>query len=759
MLASTQPLKAEDVYAELESNISQFIKANDLPAVAIHLVNGSRPVWSAGFGALNEQGEQVDENTLFRVGSVTKLFTDIALMQLVEEGLIDLQAPVSTYLPTFSPQNPFDVDITVEMLLTHRSGLVREPPCGSYFDTSEPTLESVVSSVNQTQLVYAPGSKIQYSNAALAVLGRIIEVIRENPFHRVIERFVMKPLDISESHMRAPGLADPEMPIGYMRRYHASRFEAPNFVLGIAPAGSMMASMRDLGKLATALIKHGQGQQGKILEKETLQRMWTPIDSNASARNHQFGLGFILDQHEGELAVSHGGAVYGFATQFKVLPESGIGVAISTNVDFANGAVNRIADYALSYALSLLKGEQKPKFIHTSNIANQVADSLIGSYKSEKSELAIVQRNGQIYLDRINGLSLRLKDSEIGIVIDDLVTFSQDITIESDGLIVFGETFSKVQSQIPNPLPESFRPLIGEYGDDHNILYVFEKGGDLNVIIEWMAQYPLIQLNQTTFAFPDYGLYPNEKLVFLPTKDGKSIQSVSLGGIDFKRRKEASDNKVVDSSSEMTALLSTLLTAAKETQYLQIADVDKHNDLTDITELSDSIKTDIQYASNDNVFGIAVYADSKAYLQRPAANALLEVHKRLEKYDLGLVVFDAYRPWYVTKFFWDATPKDKRIFVANPSIGSHHNRGTAVDLSLFHRSTGQTVEMVSGYDEMSERSYPHYPGGTSIQRWYRDLLIAEMRKSGFIVHEHEWWHFDFGQWHQFPIMNKAFNEL
>ena len=137
----------------------------------------------------------------------------------------------------------------------------------------------------------------------------------------------------------------------------------------------------------------------------------------------------------------------------------------------------------------------------------------------------------------------------------------------------------------------------------------------------------------------------------------------------------------------------------------------------------------------------------------------MRVHKRLEKDGYGLLIHDAYRPWYVTKMFWDATPDEHRIFVADPDKGSRHNRGCAVDLTLFDRKTGKVVEMVGGYDEFSERSYPDYLGGTSLQRWHRDLLRRAMQEEGFAVYEAEWWHFDYKDWKKYPIQNEAFEKI
>jgi serine beta-lactamase-like protein LACTB len=146
-------------------------------------------------------------------------------------------------------------------------------------------------------------------------------------------------------------------------------------------------------------------------------------------------------------------------------------------------------------------------------------------------------------------------------------------------------------------------------------------------------------------------------------------------------------------------------------------------------------------------------------MQRPAAMAVAEVQKKLKPMSYGLIIYDAYRPWYVTKMFWEATPEKYHSFVADPSKGSRHNRGCAVDLGLYDLKSGQAVEMVSGYDEFSDRAFPTYPGGTSRQRWHRDLLRRMMQDEGFTVYEEEWWHFDYKDWKEYPILNKRFEEL
>jgi len=182
-------------------------------------------------------------------------------------------------------------------------------------------------------------------------------------------------------------------------------------------------------------------------------------------------------------------------------------------------------------------------------------------------------------------------------------------------------------------------------------------------------------------------------------------------------------------------------------------------DLVELVRLDPAIKLDIRYATSNNFLGTPVYMQARAFLQRPAAEALLRAHRELKAYGYGLIIHDGYRPWYVTKIFWEATPVDKRIFVADPAKGSNHNRGCAVDLSLYDLKTGEEVTMPSGYDEMSKRAYADFSGGTDEERARRALLRRVMEKQGFTVNPEEWWHFDYKDWRKYPILNVRFEDL
>ena len=176
-------------------------------------------------------------------------------------------------------------------------------------------------------------------------------------------------------------------------------------------------------------------------------------------------------------------------------------------------------------------------------------------------------------------------------------------------------------------------------------------------------------------------------------------------------------------------------------------------DLVEVVQMDSTIHLDIRYATENNFMKRRMYDTARAVLQRPAAEAVVRVQKRLRERGVGLVIFDAYRPWSVTRQFWDETPPSQHSFVADPKKGSKHNRGCAVDLSLFDLKTGREIEMPSTYDEFSKRASPKYTGGTAQQRKWRDLLRAEMEAEGFTVDPGEWWHFDYKDWKHYAVMN------
>ena len=310
----------------------------------------------------------------------------------------------------------------------------------------------------------------------------------------------------------------------------------------------------------------------------------------------------------------------------------------------------------------------------------------------------------------------------------------------------------------PAPAPARWRDLIGEYGLDSEIVYILENDGKLYVSFKRATPEELIPGSKNVNVFSLSTTQGSQRVVFTRDRRGRATQ-LQIGGTAYSRRRiepEAGANQLrVTPLRPVPELIKEALAAQppKETGEF------RQPELVELIKLDPTIRLDVRYATTNNLFGTVFYSEPRAFLQRPAAESLVRVNAKLKPLGYGLLVHDAYRPWYVTKVFWDATPADKKLFVADPSQGSRHNRGCAVDITLYDLKTKKPIEMVSTYDETTDRAYPDYPGGTSLQRWHRDLLRAAMEAEGFKVYPAEWWHFDFNDWQKYPILNVRFDQI
>jgi serine beta-lactamase-like protein LACTB len=746
----------EAAAAALEKMIQREVADKGLPALSIALVDDQKIVWSKGYGFADPAAKKpATAQTVYRVGSVSKLFTDLAVMQLVERGALDLDAPVTKYLPDFKPVNRFGKDLTLRMLMSHRSGLVRESPVGNYFDPDEPSLAKTVQSLNRTELVYEPGTKTKYSNAGVATVGFVLEETQKQPFARYLYKTLLDPLQMKRSRFEKDPELLKDLAKAKMWTYHGREFDAPTFELGTSPAGCMYTTVDDLGRFLSVLFARGKGPNGPVLKPETLESMWK-IQYAKPDEKQGFGLGFMVGEFEGRRRVGHGGAIYGFSTDLSALPDDKLGVVVVSSRDCTNAVTTHIADEALRQMLAVKRKKEPPKIVETAPLKPERAKELAGRYRAKDKTIDLTERDGRLYLLSARG-GVRPELRAIGddLIVDGRLAYGERIAVKDGKLHVGGDVYERVESG--KPAPAKWAGLIGEYGWDHNTLYIFEKDGRLYSLIEWFDVYPLKEESENVFAFPDFGLYHGEKIVFTRDKKGRATQA-EAANVVFERRKLDSENGATFKIKPLRPVAELRKEALAAKPPAEKGDFRDAN-LVDLAKLDDTIKLDIRYATDNNFLGTPLYTSAKAYMQEPAAEALARVHKRLAAQGYGLMVFDAYRPWSVTKIFWEATPEKERIFVADPSKGSRHNRGCAVDLTLYDRKTGKPVEMVGGYDEMSDRSYPDYLGGTSLQRWHRELLRHAMEREGFTVYEAEWWHFDYKDWKQYAILNKTFEEL
>jgi D-alanyl-D-alanine dipeptidase len=308
----------------------------------------------------------------------------------------------------------------------------------------------------------------------------------------------------------------------------------------------------------------------------------------------------------------------------------------------------------------------------------------------------------------------------------------------------------------PADIPRAWLPLIGEYGPEHPSLIVLEKSGKLILLEMDGSEAALQSARNGTFILIKPPAAP------VPVQFGQAAQGhadhISLDDVRFQRRKLGPDEGQVFQIHPSRSIDDLRREALAEKPPHEERKF-REPELVELVSLDAGIHLDIRYATTNDFLGTPVYTQARAFLQRPAAEALVRALDRLQPYGYGLLIHDAYRPWYVTKVFWDATPPEGKIFVADPAQGSRHNRGCAVDLTLYDLKSGKPIEMPGTYDEMSPRSFPDYPGGTSLQRWHRDLLRWAMESDGFTVYDHEWWHFDYKDWPEYPILNVPFEKL
>jgi CubicO group peptidase (beta-lactamase class C family)/D-alanyl-D-alanine dipeptidase len=758
----TKRLTATDSTTELVSRLTEAVqwevKQKDLPAFSIALVDNDKTVWSAGFGVVNSKTKTpATADTVYRVGSVSKLFTDIAVMQLVERGELDLDANIRELLPSFQPENPHKKPLTLRQLMSHRSGLVRESPVGNYFDPTEPSLAATVASLNQTKLVYPPNTRTKYSNAGVSVVGFALQTKTKVGFEQYLKQTFLDPIGMNDSSFERTKNIDASLAEAWMWTVDGRRFVAPKFALGTAPAGSLYSSVNDLSIFLKVIFNGGKLGDLEVIKAATLKRMMTAT-KDADGKPRSFGIGFSLSDFEGQKSIGHGGAIYGFSTQLRALPVSKLGVAAVTSLDGANGVVRRLTDYALRLLLARKNGTELPSYERSKPLSTKLARELSGLYKSDDESLRLTERNGKLYLRR-GSRRREIRQLNGRLVPDDVHGFGPiwDAS-SSDALVIAGTRFTRVPDSIPDEIPARWRGLIGEYGWDHNTLYILEDQGKLYALIEWFYYYPLTEISDSEFAFPDHGLYHGETLKFFRGGGYRRAAGVEAANVTFPRRDVGTESGTTFRIQPIRPVDELLKEAIEATPPEENGPF-LRTDLIDVQKLEKSIKLDIRYASENNFMGSVFYRQERAFMQRQAAEAVRRVHGELASRGYGILIHDAYRPWYVTKTFWDATPGSMKDFVANPENGSRHNRGCAVDLTLYLLDSGKPAEMVAGYDEFSHRSFPAYPGGTSRQRWHRELLRQYMQQADFTIYEFEWWHFDYKDWRRYPILNKTFEQI
>ena len=499
-------------------------------------------VHAAGYGLADlDKGVAATADTIYRAGSISKLFNAVAAMQLVEQGKLDLDAPIERALPEFRITVPFAgaAPITARQLLCHRSGMIRESPVGGYLDPSQPTVTATVASVAGCALVNPPNSKTRYSNVGPTIVGRAVEVISGQPYGDYQQRHVLGLLGMNSSAWAMNDSLRPKLARGLMRIARGGGFvyeTAPEFELGTVPAGNLYTTAPDLARFASFITGSGSEADSAILARASLEKMCVPqlIEEPTG-----FGLGFLIGRYREHKTVQHGGAVYGFSTSMVVLPEKKIAAITLSNADIAGARVTRLTEAALDLLLNVVAGESIPELPQAAPVPAESLAELAGDYEST-SYWARLEVDGDALRVNLSGQSVELMPVEpLKFLGDGRIMFRSPFEFEraADGRIVAftaaKQRFERV-AQVKSPAPAAWQKFVGSYGPAFIPLVISVRHGHLYASVENEYDYRLTPLNRVTFNLPP-GMYADEQVVFQTNTSGKT-EGVVMANMYLPRR-------------------------------------------------------------------------------------------------------------------------------------------------------------------------------------------------------------------------------
>jgi CubicO group peptidase (beta-lactamase class C family) len=519
--------------AQFEEEVRAEMTEWGISGIAVALVDNQETVYAAGFG-------EARRASVFRCGSISKLFNAVAVMQLAEAGRLDLDAPVESYGHDLLPANPFTNCVTLRQLLCHRSGMIRESPVGGYLDLSQPGLAGTVESVSQCVLVNPPNSKTRYSNVGPSLAGRVVEILSGERFAQYQRQHVLGPLGMTNSAWLLKEVPRRQLAPYYMRvangRGGFQRQRAPVFDLGTIPAGNLFTTAEDLARFVSMLAADGRAPGGRLLGAGSLAQMFRPqLVTEASG----YGLGFAVGKFREHKTVSHNGAVYGCSSSLVFLPEPKLGVVVLGNEDVANARIGKLANAGLALLLETKLGEKATNAPKPLTLAAGELASYAGEYESQSYWAHLEVKAGRLEAD-ISGQPTRLTpvgarrflaDSRIHEAVP--MVFERDTTGRVTGFALGPQKFERVPPAPPS-LPRAWQAYLGVYGPDIIPLVVSARHGHLYAMTENMVDYRLTPVNRHVFAMPP-GLYADEYLVFLVDRNERP-HGVNLANMILKRK-------------------------------------------------------------------------------------------------------------------------------------------------------------------------------------------------------------------------------
>ncbi|MEK8130298.1 serine hydrolase domain-containing protein [Paenibacillus filicis] len=451
-----------------------------IPGAVISIVKDGKILLAKGFGQANmEESKPVDpETSLFRIASTTKLFTWTAVMQLVEQGKIDLDADVNTYLKTVKIPATYPQPVTVHHLMTHTAGF-EEGGVGYQITTDPAKLPVSISGTlakHMPERVRPPGEMMSYSNYGTALAGLIVEEVSGLEYNDYIQKNIFDPLNMkyATTHEPVPAALKRYEVLGYARENGRFATQPPTFEGGFRPAGSASVSAVDMAHFMIAHLQDGQYGNQRILKQETAQLMHAPA-FKFHERLPGMALGFYELHMNGLRVISHGGADPLFNTELYLVPDKQLGMFISYSGGESGGAANALTGVFFDRYYPAQETKLSP-----------VSDELKNNVQKYAGAYQFVRSNHS--------------------KIDKFYSFMAQMNVEatSDNHLTMG---SGVEQQVFAPIgPDIFQ----EVGGTHQIAFRTDASGEVtHLFIDFLSSEPLERrplINQTMFWFPLLGI-------------------------------------------------------------------------------------------------------------------------------------------------------------------------------------------------------------------------------------------------------------
>ena len=381
------PSSTSDLTARINQELEKVFKPNE-PGAAIIAVKDGQVVFRKGYGMANlELGVAIEPDMIFRIGSITKQFTAVSILMLMEQGKLNLSDEITKFLPDYPTQ---DRKITIEHLLTHTSGIKSYTGLPEWLPLWRKDLKmtELIDLFKNKPMEFAPGDGWNYNNSAYVLLGAIIEKITGQSYSDFVEKNIFAPLEMKQSFYDNTQRIIPRRTAGYAR--NGTTFANAQYLSMTQPhaAGSLISTVDDLAKWDAALYTE------KLVKQESLKKAWTPFVLN-DGRATKYGYGWGVTTLEGEKMLTHSGGINGFTCDAARLPESKVYVAILTNRE--GGTANLVPKIAAMVAGKPLRDPVAIKLPATT------LDKYVGVFRLQDKGDVIVTREGEsLFVQRPN---------------------------------------------------------------------------------------------------------------------------------------------------------------------------------------------------------------------------------------------------------------------------------------------------------------------------------------------------------------------